>query len=428
MSKLRQILASADRATLGTIVAGMLAQLGLVVSGIIAARALGPSDRGYLAAFQAVAVAGSFILALGVPVAIAYYVARDESVARSSVRRLKKIIGVQLFAAVLIPALAFLIAFADDPAHAKEAAWLTLPMTAALLIAMYATSYLQGMQRFLAYNLFRTIPIPIYGATLIVLVLIGIDDLLDFAVAYTVIVTAVAVLGVAIVWRWLPPEGGEEVPASKYLSYGLKGQIGSVSPLEVFQVDYLVVGALAGPYWLGLYAGAMAFTNLPRFVAMGIGVVAFPRVAAARGTDHAVRSALDAVGLITAFAAVVVVFLELIVGWLIPFLFGDAFQASVPLARVLLISALLLSIRRVVGDVMRGGGAPLPSTSAEVLSWVVYGALVVPLVHKHGALGAAWAMTAAAAVSTIYLSYLASQMLKRIRLDQPPAAPTDAPS
>jgi O-antigen/teichoic acid export membrane protein len=55
-----------------------------------------------------------------------------------------------------------------------------------------------------------------------------------------------------------------------------------------------------------------------------------------------------------------------------------------------------------------------------VISWVVYGALAVPLVHHHGALGAAWAMTAAAAVSTIYLSYLASEMLKRIRLEQPP--------
>lgn len=419
MSKLRQILKTADRATLGTIVAGMLAQLGLVVSGIIAARALGPSDRGYLAAFQAIAVAGSFILALGVPVAIAYFVARDEQIARRSVSKLSKIIGIQLFAAVLIPAIVFLTVFADDPVHAREAAWLTLPLTAAMLIAMYATSYLQGMQRFLAYNLFRTIPIPIYGLALVILVLLGLDDLLDFAVAYTVIVSAVAVLGMVIVWRWLPPEGGEDVAAGEFLSYGLKGQIGSVSPLEVFQIDYLVVGALAGPYWLGLYAGAMAFTNLPRFVAMGIGVVAFPRVAAARGTDHAVRSAVDAVALITAFAAIVVIFLELIVGWLIPFLFGAAFEASVPLARVLLISALLLSIRRVVGDVMRGGGAPLPSTSAEVLSWIVYGALVVPLVDKHGALGAAWAMTAAAAVSTIYLSYLASKMLKRIRLNEP---------
>jgi O-antigen/teichoic acid export membrane protein len=427
MSKLRQILASADKATIGTIAAGMLAQLGLVVSGIIAARALGPSDRGYLAAFQAVAVAGSFIIALGVPVAIAYYVAHDESIARRSVLQLRKLIGLQLFASVLIPALIFLIAFADDPAHAKEAAWLTLPMTAALMVAMYATSYLQGMQRFLAYNLFRTVAIPIYGAALVVMVIFGIDQLVDFAVAYTVIVTIVAIVSVVLVWRWLPPEGGEAISTRKYLSFGLKGQIGSVSPLEVFQIDYLVVGALAGPYWLGLYAGAVAFTNLPRFVAQGIGVVAFPRVAAARGTDHAVRSAIDAVALTTAFAAAVVIFLEIIVGWLIPFLFGDDFSKSVPLARVLLISALLLSVRRVIGDVMRGGGAPLPSTSAEVISWVVYAALVVPMVHAHGALGAAWTMTVAAAISTIYLAYLASQMLKRIRLDQPDPG-TNAPA
>ena len=33
-------------------------------------------------------------------------------------------------------------------------------MTAALLVAMYATSYLQGMQRFLAYNLVRTVRDP----------------------------------------------------------------------------------------------------------------------------------------------------------------------------------------------------------------------------------------------------------------------------
>jgi O-antigen/teichoic acid export membrane protein len=427
MSKLRQILASADKATIGTIAAGMLAQLGLVVSGIIAARALGPSDRGYLAAFQSIAVAGSFILALGVPVAIAYYVAHDESIARRSVLQLRKLITAQVFASILIPALIFLIAFADDPKHAREAAWLTLPMTAALLIAMYATSYLQGLQRFLAYNLFRTVAIPIYGAALIVMVILGIDELVDFAVAWTAIVTVVAVVGVVVVWRWLPPEGGESISVRKYLNFGLKGQIGSVSPLEVFQIDYLFVGALAGPYWLGLYAGAVAFTNLPRFVSQGIGVVAFPRVAAARGTPHAVRSAVDAVLLTTAFAAAVVIFLEVIVGWLIPFLFGDDFAKSVPIARVLLISALLLSVRRVIGDVMRGGGAPLPSTSAEVISWVVYGALIVPMVHHHGALGAAWTMTIAAAVSTIYLSYLASQMLKRIRLEGP-EPPTDAPA
>lgn len=411
----KKILATADRTMVGTVVAGVLAQLGLVVSGIIAARALGPSDRGYLAAFQAIAIAGSFIIALGIPVAVAYYVAHDPAIARSSVRRLGRIISLQVLACVLIPAIAFLVAFHDDPAHARESAWLTLPMTAALLVAMYAVSYLQGLQRFLAYNLFRTAAIPIYGAALVALVIAGLDGLVEFALAYTVIVSAVAVVSVIYVWRGLPPEGGKAVPAKSYLTYGIKGQIGSVSPLEVFQIDYLIVGALAGPYWLGLYAGAMAFTNLPRFVAQSIGVVAFPRVASARGTDHAVRSALDAVALASAFALVVVIGLELIIGWLIPFLFGDAFRSSVPIARVLLLSALFLSVRRIVGDVMRGGGAPLPSTSAEVLSWVVYAALVAPMVHHHGALGAAWTMTIAALVSTIWLCYLASRMLNRFR-------------
>jgi O-antigen/teichoic acid export membrane protein len=68
----------------------------------------------------------------------------------------------------------------------------------------------------------------------------------------------------------------------------------------------------------------------------------------------------------------------------------------------------------------------LPSTSAEVISWVVYAALIVPLVNSHGALGAAWAMTAAAAVSTAWLTYLAVQMLKRLQIDSAVRAAADA--
>lgn len=411
----RQIIASADNAMLGTVAAGIFAQLGLVVSGIIAARVLGPNDRGYLAGFQSIAVAGSFIVALGVPIAVAYYVAHDPGAARRSVRTLRGVIFAQIAVALVVPAAIFMFVINHEPHHARIAAWITLPLTAALLIAMYATSYMQGMHRFLAFNLTKTLPIPAYGFVLVALTVIGVGGLGEFAAAFTVIACVTAVVAAVIVSRWLPPAGEDDVPRRAYLSYGLKGQLGGVSPIESFQIDFLIVGALSGPYWLGLYAGAMAFTNLPRFVAQAVGTVAFPRVASAVGTDHAVRTALNAVGLAGGFAVIVVAGLELIVGWLIPFLFGQAFAPSVPIARVLLIAALFLSFRRIIGDVMRGGGAPLPSTSAEIISWVVYGSLVVPLVHAHGTLGAAWAMAAAAVVSTLWLAWAASRMLRSLR-------------
>ncbi len=411
----RQVVASADNAMLGTVAAGVFAQLGLVLSGIIAARVLGPEDRGYLAGFQSIAVAGSFIVALGIPVAVAYFVAHDQSIARKTLRQLRGVIFAQIGVALLVPAVLFVTVLADEPSHARLAAWITLPLTAALLVAMYATSYLQGMHRFLAFNLLKTIPIPIYGIALVVLALVGLGGLGEFAAAFTVISCVTAVVAVVIVSRWLPPSGDTGVSRREMLDYGVKGQIGAVSPIESFQIDLLIVGALSGPYWLGLYAGAAAFTNLPKFVSQAIGVVAFPRVASAIGTDHAVKTALNAVALAGGFAVIVVAGLELIVGWLIPFLFGSQFEASVPIARVLLIAALLLSFRRIIGDVMRGGGAPLPSTSAEILSWIVYGVLVVPLVHRLGALGAAWAMAIAAAVSTAWLAVAASRLLRALR-------------
>lgn len=413
----RQIITRVDRTMIGMVAGGVLTQLGLVVSGIVAARALGPGDRGYLASLQAIAISGSFIIAMGVPMAIAYYTARDESTARSSVRVLRSVMVWQVLACFAVTAVVVLVAFRDAPDYARLSAWISLPTTAFLMIGMYAMGYAQGLQRFLAFNLFRAVPIPVYGLVLVILVMLGQDGLVEFATTYTVIAVITASIGGILVWRWLPEGDGGSIPARKYLNFGLKGQVGSMSPLEAFQVDYLVVGALLGPYWLGLYAGAMAFTNLPRFVAQSIGALAFPRVAAARGTNHAVRSALDAVLVTSAFALVVVIGLELIIGWLIPFLFGPAFEPSVPIARVLLISALLLSVRRIVGDVMRGGGKPLPSTAAEIISWIAYAIFVVPMIHHFGAVGAAWAMAIAATTSTIYLSIRAASMLRRTKRD-----------
>ena len=60
----------------------------------------------------------------------------------------------------------------------------------------------------------------------------------------------------------------------------------------------------------------------------------------------------------TLIAAAVIVPLELIVGWLIPFFFGDDFSGAVVVTRILLIGVFFVSIRRVLTDGARGAGFP----------------------------------------------------------------------
>jgi Na+-driven multidrug efflux pump len=78
----------------------------------------------------------------------------------------------------------------------------------------------------------------------------------------------------------------------------------------------------------------------------------------------------------------------------IPFLFGDVFSGSVPLARILLIGSVFLGLRRVLTDGTRGAGRPGLGTIGEgCTAALAVPALVVGL--HHGVEGVAWALTVA---------------------------------
>ena len=390
---------SIDRTTVGTVGAGVFAQFALVISGIVAARALGVEDRGRLALVQSVAIASSFVIALGLPIAIAFWIAQNERSSRAVLRAARGVIAAQLALALIIPALLLIAIFANAASDVQLAALISLPATFVLIVGLYVAGVLQGLHRFLAYNIFRTAPILAYGIGVLVLWIFDLTQLDDFVLVFVAAWGIAALVGTRVVLRSLPPDEGTEVESRDLVVYGLKGQIGNASPLETFQIDQLIIAAIGGPVVLGFYVGGMAFTNLPRFVAMSIGAVAFPRTAASLKTGGATRKALDALMLTLVVSLAVIIPLEFLVGWLIPFLFGDAFEQSIPMARILLISALFLSLRRVLGDVMRGGGVPLPGTAAEIVSWITYGICIWPLTNSSGATGAAIAMTLASATS-----------------------------
>lgn len=420
-SKLRTVAASlrgaADPTTVGTLAAGVFAQLGLVISGVITARLLGPGDRGHLATFQAIAVAGANLLALGLPIAISFSIARNTASTRAVLRALRRVFAIQFLLTLTLTALLLAVMFGSDSDELRLSALLALPFPAAMLVGLLVGGVLQGLQRFLQLVLYRTLPIAFYAGGVVVLWLAGAAQLPEFVALNTLVYSGFAIAGIALVRRTLPPADGSTVETRSIVGYGAKGQIGQMAPLETFQLDVLAVGALGGPVVLGYYVGAMAFTNLPRFVALSIGTVVFPRVAASSTAHEARRRAFDAVLLTGVVAVAVIVPLELLVGWLIPFLFGSEFEPSVAVARVLLVSALFLSMRRVLGDVLRGVGDPIPATVAEIVSWVVYVALLVPLVDSDAARGGALAMTISAGVSFVLLAAFGVRRLMRLSDD-----------
>lgn len=395
-----------QRATVGSLFGGCAIQASLVVSGVLAARLLGPQDRGFLALMLLIPVILWQLGALGMPVAATYFIARRRESAGAIARRLTRPAMLQALCLVPVHAGVLWLAFAHDPHRVQLAAATTLASIPAALAQQYGLAVLQGQQRFLAFNVLRATPVALYAAFLVALFVAGTDRLLEVALAWVTGSLLAGTASLVVAARGLPavaPEG-EDVPSRTAMAgFGLRSLLGYASPVESFRLDQAVVALFLTPVALGLYVVGLAFTNLPRFLAQSVGAVAYPRVAA-EADSNAARSAMWRFSLAgTALAAVVVVAVELAAGWLVPFFFGHAFVRAVPLARLLMISALLYSARRVLTEAARGRGFIGLGSLGEAVSLVLLLPLLAVLVPAFGAEGVAGALAGSAGVSLLVL-------------------------
>lgn len=389
---------TARRDTAGTVLAGVVGQVMLLVSGVLAARILGAEGRGHLALFWLVAQALSQLGTLGLPLAAAYWIAKNPSSARSIGRTLLLPAALQTVILVALQALALYVIAAGESSGVRSAALLTLAVLPGTLSHQYALAILQGQHRFRAYNFVRLVPPTLYAGGVLALFLVDAGDLQSLALVWVGGYLVAALAGVSFALAGLPRRHGVTPKRSEMLRFGISGVLGSATPVETLQLDQAVVGLFISPAALGLYVVGLAFTNLPRLVGQSIGAVAYPHVAR-QSDQHAAWYTMWKFFILAVVACgLIVTLLEATVGRLLPLFFSDEFSGSVSLARVLLVGALLLSIRRVLADGARGLGLPGSGTVAELVGWVcVFPALAV-LVPALGKLGAALAVTLSSAV------------------------------
>ena len=103
-------------------------------------------------------------------------------------------------------------------------------------------------------------------------------------------------------------------PVREMVAFGAKGLLGASSPIEYYRLDQAVVGLFLTPVALGIYAVALAFTNLPRFISTSVGMVAYPHVAAQSDPVEARRQLWRFFLLTVAACAAVVAALEVSAG------------------------------------------------------------------------------------------------------------------
>ena len=395
----------ARRALAGSLASGLIGQAVLLVTGIIVARALGPTDRGYLALLVLVPAILQHLGTLGLPLATTYFIARD---ARDEARVLHNIAApavIQALGLTIVQGAVLLLLLDDEPQRVQTAAIASFILLPGAIADIYGKALLQGQRRYTAFNILRNATVTFY--------LLGVLGLVAFAEAQLV--------GVALVWACATLLGGgltvgialrsrarksqQAGPSRRaMLRFGITGFLGSLSPVATFRLDQAVIGLFLAPRVLGLYVVGLAFTNLPAVISRGIAMIALPQVA--HSSDSRYRDAWRFVMVSTALSGAVVLVLELTVGVLIPLFFGDAFADAVPITRILLVAALFDGARRVLTDSVSGSGLPALGTIAELASAAVLILLLLILTPRWGAEGVAAALAISALLSFCTLAVL----------------------
>jgi len=401
-----------DGAVVGSVATGLAGQLMLVASGILVARALGVEGRGQLAVIVLVPSVLSQLGTLGVPLAVTYYVARDPDGGRRLLRSLAGVICAQVVVLTIVQVGVFWLLVNDDERAAMLAA---VPVMPALIAQQYGLAVLQGRQRFMAFNVLRFAPAALYAIALIVLFVVGATALVDVVLAWTAtnVIVGLALALVAVRYASAGNDRSSDYPLRGVIRYGCSAVIGSSSPTEMLRVDQAVIAVSLSRTALGLYVVALAFTNLPRLISQSVGMVAYPRIAMSAHTDTRalVRQYLV---LVVVVAGIVVVSLEIAVGWLIPRLFGTDFAGAVTAAQILLVASFCLAVRRLLTDVAQGLGYPISGTVAEIVNLALALPLIAIAAPLYGIEGASVAVTLGAAGSLAVLAIMVKRRMVQV--------------
>ena len=395
------------RATLqalaGTISAGIVIQLTLIVTGVLLARALGPEDRGHLALLVLVAAIVSGLGPMGVPYALSYTLARVPQRGADVIGELRKAIAIQLVAAIGCAGVAVAALTASRPGYVQAGALMILVAVPSSMVQSYGLGALQGLRRFRAFNLLRVAPNAAFAVSATVLFVADVRGLIEFAFAYGVSRALFAPITLATAWRnaMAAQRGdGTEVPATSWmLRFGRRSMFGGTPVVEAYRVDQAIVGLFLPPVALGIYVVALALTNLPRFIARSVGMVATPSVAG-RSTQRLARRATWRFSwLAIPLYLPIIVALWLAAPTLIEFFFGAEFAEAAPITRLLLVATALYCARRVLIDAARGAGYPGLGSVAEIAALVSVVALSAAFVPLWDTDGVAYAMIGSSAIA-----------------------------
>ncbi len=358
-------------ATVISVLTGIYGQGTLLLSGVLVARILGVEDRGYLALLVVFPTLCSQLVGLGFPIAITYQISANPNQLPKILNLAGKTFAIQALVIVIVHGMIMWFFLGNYPDFPRVTGYLTLLAGPTMLAIQYGLAFFQGIGKFYHLNILRILLTTSYALMVLSLFLTETGDLHRVTMIWVIAAIFAGTVAFELVRRLKHPMTEkmalDNPPSQKeMLKFGLKGLLGSTSPMDTFRLDQLVAGLILSPIALGLYVVGGAFGTLARLIAQSASMVAYPTIANRQDREAAGRTMWRFFWAVSLVNGLLTIILIVSVPWLVPLFFGDAFNEAILLAQILLIGAALMASRRVLVECLRGLGQPQVSTFAEI--------------------------------------------------------------
>jgi O-antigen/teichoic acid export membrane protein len=371
---------------------------GFFAAVLILARSLGPTGRGTIAFITVSALVLARVAGFGMGEATTVLAARRVE-ARGAL--LSNLILFMVTSALVLGGVGFVLLFslAGERPAGVELPELMILAGAAVVIALIEAggAFLVGCGRLQRLALITATAYWIYPVVLGVVWLVAGLTVTRAALAWLASEAIIAI----VLLRQSARGVGLARPSFRLLfesiHFGLRAWIGSLARLLNFRTDQILMGFLASEAALGIYAVAVNTSEVLLYLPTATATALLPVAARAEPLQRAEHTlgAFRSVALVTAGAVAVAALLG---PFLLPVVFGSAFDASVEPFLWLVPGAFGFAASVIFSSALMASSSPGRSSLGPFVSLVVGIALDFVLIPRFGATGAA------AAASTAFIA------------------------
>lgn len=363
-----------------------------LVSGVLAARLLGATGRGELAAIQTWPNLLAVLSVLGIHDGLAYFSARfpgqaGRMMTTAVASSLVTCIPFAVTGYLLMPLL-LNVQSPETIGAARFYLWFLL-INAVLGLPSYP---LRGLNDMIAWNLLRPLPTLVWLVVLVVSAVTGVASatLISQSYLFGLILLIGPVMYVAL--RRIP---SPFVPSRQYvgpmLRYGLPSVLSTIPSTLNLRLDQMLMVAVLGPQLLGLYVVAVAWSVAATPISSALSSALLPRVAGSQEPSDQAQLLAQS----TRLGSIMIILLSLgtvlATPLAIPLLFGHEYRAALPAAMILGFAAGVVVFNQLLTTGAMALGQPRYALIGETVGLVTTIILLWLLLPSYQLIGAALA-------------------------------------